>query len=210
MSAWMNVARGHVAASQLDLRRRDVDAGHVPALARAPRSSGSRRRSRARGRRCPAGSARSASAEVAEPRLGRSESAPLEVPLGDLVVAVGDDPFRVHRAGSVPDQQLDRVDLAVDDPPRAEGRLVVGQRDEDVERVRVEREARCRSGSAAAPSGCGCGRSPRTPRRRPRSRSSAGAGRRGGSRSAAGWRRGCGSAPSGAACRRPPPAGRRR
>ena len=38
-------------------------------------------------------------AEVAEAGLGGSEGAPGEVALGDRVVALGDDPFRVHRAG---------------------------------------------------------------------------------------------------------------
>ena len=70
--------------------------------------------------------------------------------------------------------------------PVAGIRLVVAERDEQVQRVRVEREPDVGRRRDAPACGCASGRSPRRPRRRRRSRSSGGAGRRGRSRSGSG------------------------
>ena len=135
-------------------------------------------------------------------RTGRARDRPLRLAVAGLPVgAHPDEPPTSSSTGRI---------VAVDDPERTEGRLVVGQRHEDVQRVRVEREAdigRAREGGA---SGRASGRSPRRPRRRRRSRSSGGAGRPGGSRSGRARRPGCGVGSKRRASRRRPPADRRR
>ena len=94
MSAWRNVAPGTFARARLDLRRRDVDPGHIPAVGerRGHRDAGAAAQLEDPG----AGRDQIArQAQVREPRLGRPERAPLEIPARGRVVAAGDDPTRI-------------------------------------------------------------------------------------------------------------------
>ena len=161
------------------------------------------RRSRPRARR---GSARAASRWPSSSALFQ----PSSVPTTSAASPPRDQPRSIDEAGATGGRRGGRPLTRPPAPPRTPRRrgsatpgatarraglgLVLGERHEDVQRVRAERRARRRSATGRPATARASGRSPRTPRPRRRSRSRAGAssGRR--SRSGTARRRRCGSA----------------